>query len=218
MKKVLLVLVACLLASTLSAQVLWSEGFSDGIPTTWTMFNDNNISHNEYQRDAWVVNQSLGNPAPAVVSASWFDPAGVADRWLITNSFTVPDSGYFFELEAACYEEAYPDGFMVKVSTTDRESRAAFTTTIINVPAATASFEKYRGSLDAFIGQTIYIAVIQNSNDMNFIVCDNFKVYIPAQNDVDLVSFALPHQLRPDLQCQWRYSHCHYHLWYQYPV
>ncbi len=192
MKKVLLVLVACLLASTLSAQVLWSEGFSDGIPTTWTMFNDNNISHNEYQRDAWVVNQSLGNPAPAVVSASWFDPAGVADRWLITNSFTVPDSGYFFELEAACYEEAYPDGFMVKVSTTDRESRAAFTTTIINVPAATASFEKYRGSLDAFIGQTIYIAVIQNSNDMNFIVCDNFKVYIPAQNDVDLVSFALP--------------------------
>ena len=188
---------AVFMASTMSAQTLWSEDFSSGvIPSTWTMFNDGFTAHHSSMRDAWNIstNPSYGNPAPSVVSCSWFDPqgAGVADRWLITDSFTVPATGYVFSLEAAAYEESYRDGFMVKVSTTDRDSRASFTETIINVPAATTSFEEYRGSLDAYVGQTIYIAVIQNSNDMNFLMADNFKVYAPAPNEVKLMSVNLP--------------------------
>lgn len=192
MKKVLLTLLAVLTLSSLSAQTLWSEDFSNGIPSTWTMFTDNNTAHNSSQAAAWSASSSYGNPAPGVVSASWFDPAGVADRWLITDSFLVPDSGYVFSIEAACYEAAYPDGFMVKVSTTNRDSRDAFTATIINVPAATTDFTEYRGSLDAYVGQTIYIAVIQNSNDMNFLIADNFKVLQPTQNEIQLLSVNIP--------------------------
>ena len=192
MKKILLVLLTVLTFSSLTAQTLWSENFSNGIPSTWTMFNDNNTAHNTSQTDAWNLSSSYGNPAPGVVSASWFDPAGVADRWLITNSFTVPDSGYVFSIEAACYEAAYPDGFIVKVSTTNRDSREAFTSTIIEVPSATTTFTEYRGSLDEFVGQTIFIAVVQNSNDMNFLIADNFMVTKPSQNDIQLVSVSLP--------------------------
>lgn len=192
MKKILLTLLAVLTFSALSAQTLWSEDFTNGIPSTWTMFNDNNTAHNTSFTNAWNASSTYGNPAPGVVSASWFDPAGVADRWLITDSFTVPDSGYVFSLEAACYEAGYPDGFMVKVSTTNRDSRAAFTETIITVPAATTDFTEYRGSLNAFAGQTIYIAVIQNSNDMNFLIADNFRVYVPSQNEIQLLSVSLP--------------------------
>ena len=192
MKKVLLVAVAMLLASTLSAQTLWEEGFSSGIPSSWTMFQDNNTAHNSNFTAPWTAVSSYGNPAPGVVSASWFDPAGIADRWLITDAFVVPAAGYVFALDAACYEAAYPDGFQVKVSTTNRDSRDAFTTTIINVPAATTDFTEYRGSLDAFVGETIYIAVVQNSNDMNFLICDNFKVYIPADDELKLMSVNVP--------------------------
>ena len=195
MKKTLLVLAAVLMASTMTAQTLWSEDFSQGIPSTWTMFDDGYVAHHESMRSgAWCASTTYGNPVPGVVSCSWFDPqgAGVADRWLITDAFMVPDSGYVFALEAACYEAAYPDGFMVKVSTTNRDSRDAFVTTIINCPAATAEFVEYRSSLDDFVGQTIYVAVIQNSNDMNFLMADNFKVYVPAQNDVALTSISMP--------------------------
>ena len=194
MKKTLLVLAAVLLASTITAQTLWSEDFSQGIPSTWTMFNDGYTAHQTNMLDAWNATDAYGNPAPGVVSCSWFDPqgAGVADRWLITDVFVVPDSGYTFSLEAACYEAAYPDGFIVKVSTTNRDSRSAFTETIINCPAATTEFVEYRGLLDQFVGDSIYIAVIQNSNDMNFLIADNFKVYKPAQNEVKLLSTSIP--------------------------
>ena len=159
------------------------------------MFDDGYVAHHENMRSgAWCISTTYGNPAPGVVSCSWFDPqgAGVADRWLITDSFMVPDSGYVFALEAACYEASFPDGFMVKVSTTNRDSRDAFLTTIINIPAATNSFTEYRGLLDEFVGQTIYVAVIQNSNDMNFLVADNFKVYKPSQNEVALLGLSMP--------------------------
>lgn len=193
MKKTLLVLAAVLMASTMTAQTLWSEDFSQGIPSTWTMFDDGNLAHHENMRSgAWCISTTYGNPAPGVVSCSWFDPAGVADRWLITDAFLVPDSGYVFALEAACYEASFPDGFMVKVSTTNRDSRDAFVTTIINIPAATNSFTEYRGLLDEFVGQNIYVAVIQNSNDMNFLAADNFKVYKPAENEVALLGLSMP--------------------------
>ena len=194
MKKTLLVLAAVLMASTMTAQTLWSEDFSQGIPSTWTMFNDNYTAHHENMRAAWNASNTYGNPVPGVVSCSWFDPqgAGIADRWLITDAFLVPDSGYVFALEAACYEAGYPDGFIVKVSNTNRDSREAFTTTIINCPAATTEFVEFRGSLDDFIGETIYIAVVQNSNDMNFLIADNFRVYKPAANEVKLLSASLP--------------------------
>lgn len=194
MKKSLLVLAAVLMASTMTAQTLWSEDFSQGIPSTWTMFSDGYTAHHESMRDAWNLSSSYGNPVPGVVSCSWFDPqgAGVADRWLITDAFLVPDTGYVFSLEAACGQADFPDGFVVKVSTTNRDSRGAFTTTIINCPAATGEFAEYRGSLDEFAGETIYVAVVQNSNDMNFLIADNFKVYKPAANEVKLLSVSLP--------------------------
>ena len=195
MKKTLLVRAAVLMASTMTAQTLWSEDFSQGIPSTWTMFDDGYVAHHESMRSgAWCASTTYGNPVPGVVSCSWFDPqgAGIADRWLITDAFMVPDSGYVFALEAACYEASFPDGFMVKVSTTNRDSRDAFLTTIINIPAATNSFTEYRGLLDEFVGQNIYVAVIQNSNDMNFLVADNFKVYKPSQNEVALLGLSMP--------------------------
>lgn len=194
MKKSLLVLAAVLMASTMTAQTLWSEDFSQGIPSTWTMFSDGYTAHQQGMGDAWNLSNNYGNPVPGVVSCSWFDPqgAGVADRWLITDAFLVPDSGYVFALEAACYEANFPDGFIVKVSNTNRDSRGAFTTTIINCPAATGEFAEYRGSLDEFAGETIYVAVVQNSNDMNFLIADNFKVYKPAANEVKLLSVSLP--------------------------
>lgn len=192
MKKILLSVFALLMGAAMNAQTLMSEDFSEGIPSTWTMFQDNNTAYNSNFTNAWTHVESYGNPAPAVVSASWFVSPAQADRWLITDALTIPDSGYVFAIDAMCYELAYADGFAVKVSTTNRDSRNAFTETILSVEACTDAFVTYQANLDAFIGDTIYIAVVQNSNDKNFLIADNFKVHIPANYDVELASLNLP--------------------------
>lgn len=192
MKKVLLTVVALMLGATMNAQTLMSEDFSSGIPSTWTMFQDNNTAYNSNFTNAWTHVTTYGNPAPAVVSASWFVTPAQADRWLITDAVTIPATGYFFAIDAMCFELAYADGFAVKVSTTNCDSRDAFTETILTVPACTDQFVTYQASLDDFVGETIYIAVVQNSNDKNFLIADNFKVYIPADYDIELASLNLP--------------------------
>lgn len=192
MKKILLTVVALMLGATMNAQTLMSEDFSSGIPSTWTMFQDNNTAYNSNFTNAWTHVPTYGNPAPAVVSASWFVTPAQADRWLITDAVTIPATGYVFAIDAMCYELAYPDGFAVKVSTTNRDSRDAFTETILTVPACTDQFVTYQASLDDFVGETIYVAVVQNSNDKNFLIADNFKVYVPASYDIELASLNLP--------------------------
>lgn len=194
MKKVLLTLASVMVAFAMNAQTIFNEGFNDGtIPTGWTMFNDNNTSNSEYYREAWVGVPSQGNPAPCVGSQSWFTTPGTADRWLITPAITIPAEGsYALTLEAMAYEASFPDGFQVKVSTTDASSRSSFGAPIINVPACTDNWTEYSANLSAYAGQTIYIAIIQNSNDMNLLFVDNVKVYQPAENEIVLTSVVLP--------------------------
>lgn len=192
MKKVLLTLAALFMVGTMSAQTLLEEGFDNGIPSGWTMFNDNHNAHNTYYTDAWAANPSSGNPAPCVASTSWFDDAGQADRWLITPAIAITSNAFAFEIEAACYEAAYPDGFQVKVSTTSNSSRSEFTQTILNVPACSDQWTSYSADLSAFEGETIYIAIIQNSNDMNLLFVDNVKVFAIQENEANLVNFSMP--------------------------
>lgn len=193
MKKLLYTLIILFCGASVEAQVLMDEGFDNGIPERWTTFSDTNTTHNEAYRDAWVVSNEYGNPVPGLVSASWFNTPGRADRWLITDSITIPDSGYVFSVEAAAYEQAYPDGFAVKVSRNGRMFRNNFDIGyLLQVPQCEGGMEPYTASLDAYAGQRIYIAIIQNSNDRNFLIIDNVKIYKPEQHAIALTDIEVP--------------------------
>lgn len=193
MKKLLYTLIILFCGATAQAQVLMDEGFDNGIPERWTMFSDTNTTHNEAYRDAWVLSNEYGNPVPGVISASWFLTPGRADRWLITDTVTIPDSGYVFSIEAAAYEQAYADGFAVKVSKNGRMFRHNFDMGyLMQVPQCGGGMEAYTASLDAYVGQRIHIAIIQNSNDKNFLIVDNVKVYKPEQHAVALRHIEIP--------------------------
>lgn len=194
MKKLVLSLMAVAMAFTMSAQVIFQEGFDNGIPAGWTLLNDNNSAHSAAYTNAWNNLAEQGNPAPCIGSQSWFDNVGTCDRWIITPAIQIPaDGSYCVYVDAMAYEAAYPDGFQVKVSTTTGAARTDFDATpIINVPACTDSWTEYSGSLAAYAGQTIYIAVINNSNDMNILWVDNIKVAQPSENELVLNKVNLP--------------------------
>jgi len=194
MKKLVLSLLAVAMAFTMSAQVIFQEGFDNGIPSTWTLLNDNNTAHSAAYTNAWNNIDAQGNPAPCIGSQSWFDNTGVCDRWIITPAIEIPAEGsYSVYVDAMAYEAAYPDGFQVKISTTTGAARTDFDATpVINVAACTDAWTEYTGSLAAYAGQTIHIAVINNSNDMNILWVDNIKVAQPAENEIVLTSLNLP--------------------------
>ena len=77
------------------AQTLLSEGFEDGIPSTWTNID---ADADEYQ---WTLNSNESATAHSgskyVYSRSWVGGTGALhpDNWLITPTVTIPSSGNY---------------------------------------------------------------------------------------------------------------------------
>ncbi|MDO4217932.1 MAG: choice-of-anchor J domain-containing protein [Bacteroidales bacterium] len=199
MRKIVLFIVALTSVLTLRSQSLLVEDFSNGIPSDWTMFNDENISYNTSYRNAWVLNTQRGNNAPCVASTSWFSSVSQADRWLITPALTIPTANYKLVFEAAALEDAYPDGFEIRISTNGDSLRSNFEdSAVLSVARCSSSWTEYMVDLSSYVGQTIHIAFIQNSLDMNLLMLDNIYVGIPAQNAIALRQLYIPSSAKID--------------------
>jgi hypothetical protein len=89
-----------------------------------------------------------------------------------------------------------PDGYLVKISTTGTAT-ASFSTTLLTVSAENPSWNARSLSLNAYAGQTVQIAFVNNSTDLYLLFLDNVKVIVPAANDIILSSVA------PTSQASW---------------
>lgn len=199
MKKQILTVAAIITAAITNAQT-WSENFSSStapnIPATWSQNNVDGktvysgLSSWNFGTRAWVTKDiSALNAADAaahgkiVASTSYYTPAGIANDWLITPSFTVPVNGVL-QWDAMASNANFPDGYQVKLSTTGTTT-AAFSTNLLTVPGETAgSWNTRTINLNSYAGQVVNIAFINNSNDMELLLMDNFSVLVPASNDM----------------------------------
>lgn len=193
MKRLLFFLISLGMALAMQSQALHFETFDNGIPADWTLLNDNNTAHQQDYADAWTVRADIGFPAPSVVSTSWFNRQNYADRWLVSSPVYVPDSGYHFMMSAACVDPAYRDGFEVRISTTGGDAKDSFpASSVIKVNYCDTVFHEHHTSLDAYVGDTIWIAVIQNSWDMNLLIVDNLRIAKPEEPELSIVKFNCP--------------------------
>ncbi len=202
MKKQLLA-IAVLTAGIASAQT-FSENFSSttapGLPATWLQ---NNVDGNtvaasatfSFGTNAWVSRNYSASTDPAtaahgklVVSTSWYTPAGIANDWLITPSFVVPANGVL-AWDAIATDAGFPDGYVVAISTTGTTT-ASFTNTLLTVAAENPTWNSRAISLNTYAGQTVRIAFVNNSNDMNVLLLDNISCIVPAANDLKITSIA----------------------------
>lgn len=197
MKKQLLAL--AILGSGLANAQVWSENFSSstvpGLPAGWAQVNQDgltvssSLSAYSFGTNAWVTyNGTSAYPTygKCVASTSWYSPVGVSNDWLITPSFTVPANG-ILEWDAIARDPQFADGYQVKISTTGTAT-ANFTTNLLTVTAENASWTHRMVNLNAYAGQTVNVAFVNNSNDKFILLMDNFNFVVPPAQDGNVVS------------------------------
>lgn len=181
------------LSQTFDGVTLNSSGRGN-IPATWKQYNvDNKTPASQlsyFGTNAWIT-VSNGTDTFAA-SHSWYNPAAASNDWLVSPSVTIPASGTTYVTFAAMAPDAdFPDGFSLKLSTTT-DAVASFTTNLLTVAAAEQSFTSYAVDLSAYAGQTIYLAWVNQSNDMFLLFLDDIQVSTLPALDVAVTNVTLP--------------------------
>ncbi len=168
------------------AQILFSQDFESGLldPMTAVDVDGKTLDPSvaSFAGPTWTVVQS-GPTNKQVLSTSWFTPVGKADDWLISPALDITVGNTFLIWEAYSPDASYRDGYEVRLSTTDSLT-PSFTTVLLTVPAELTTTQTRSVKLDAFIGQTIYFAFRNNSNDKYLLYMDNIRVEVLKDNDV----------------------------------
>jgi len=180
-----------------NAQPIYFEDFNSGIPTSMTLTDVDGFN------PASTVISTAGSFSAVTIlnedcagSVSWFSPTGIADDWMVTPAITLPNStsGITLEFDAIVFESAYPDGVEIYVSTTGTSpsdfTGAALYSSTPTTPGPITTPIPGNGendtwttrsiSLTPYVGQTIYIAFRNNSNDMHVLGIDNIAVNVAA--------------------------------------
>lgn len=164
--------------------------FEEGMPGNFTLATlDNGVVYNTNifpNNEAWAI--FTGSPSEGVfpigtqcaASQSWFSSGdGPANRWMITPPIKL-GADAMLQWDARAFEAAYPDGYVVRLSTTNNDTES-FTHTILTVPEENGEWTNRVSDLSAYIGDTVYIAFIQNSDDMNILLIDNINILGTAE-------------------------------------
>ena len=121
--------------------------------------------------EAWVMNSSVAK------STSWYSSPGKSNDWLVTTlPISIQSSSIFLTWKAIAYDENYRDGYKVYISTTgnkvsDFTNPAQFTISNENSTWTTRGID-----LSAYLGQNIYIAFVNNSDDQYLLGIDDIFV------------------------------------------
>jgi Secretion system C-terminal sorting domain len=189
MKKLLL-LSLTLIGLNGNAQIIYQENFQTITSLTtsgWTLYNDTNSPQGTYATifpDAWnIVAWTAEGTNKTASCPSWFTPAAVADRWLITPPIVIPSGSgsvsLTYKARSHDTDPLYQDGYSLKLSTTNN-AKISFTinlTTIASAPNGLISATPTTTiDLSAYSGQTIRLAWINTSNDQNLLSIDDIKV------------------------------------------
>lgn len=177
MNKRIWIVVFVVLCQVAKAQTtVFSEDFQAGIPATFTLIDNDGLtpdaSVSEFT-DAWISKEDPDNAGDTVAaSTSFFDPVGIADRWLITPPITLGAYGNFLYWEAKSHDASFPDAYQIMISTTDTQISSFDTLHTVLAEIDTWNSRSLNLSDSAaYLNQTVYIAFVNRTND-------GFKLYI----------------------------------------
>lgn len=162
--------------------VAFTEDFQSGIPNLWSVVDNDNLTPHpdvsEYN-EAWIVAEDPDSAGNFVASAtSYFDPAGQADRWLITPQLNLTGYGNLLSWTAKSHDASFPDSYLVMISTTGN-SPSDFTDTLTGVFGEFDLNQRRTLNLSdsGYVNQPVYVAFRLRTED-------GFKLYL---DDVTLV-------------------------------
>jgi thiol-disulfide isomerase/thioredoxin len=200
MKAKLLITTIALLSYSNANSQIFSEDFNTGIPATFTLTDVDGLTPNNTNFTVGSFQAGNLTAENCAISVSWFNPLGQADDWMVTPAITIPSSTspISLQFDALGFEAAYSDGVEVYVSTTGSTPSDFTGIAIYNSTPTTPGPNPVGGENDvwttrsvdltSFVGQTIYIAFRNNSNDMNMLGIDNVTVSELLDDNAELVS------------------------------
>lgn len=183
---------AFLLASLSANAQIFSENFDSGLPSTWTVIDNDGRTPNSATANlssaGWHEVTQSGNGV--VGNTSWYDPAGAADDWLVTPQIAIPAgaSNPYFLYDIRTPDASYPNNFKVLVSTTG--TAMSDFTDITGTLEATTTFTTMGVDLSSYDGQSIYVAIQDVSNDKFVLFVDNVQVVELESTEISLENVA----------------------------
>ena len=178
------------------------EDFEEGIPDTWTTIDADEDGNNWFALDDLMdiysyyttIPDWAHNSSNAAMSPSYANGAGAfnSDHWLITPQIELGGTLRFY---ARSMDATYKDSYEVLLSTTTADI-TEFTETLQVMAAASAnSWDEVLIDLSAYADQPGYIAIHHVSENMYFLVIDDFGIY-PSEADVPAGEWVeLPNQV-----------------------
>ena len=186
MKKTLLSLALLASLTSVTNAQYFTENFDGNGPgiSNWTLIDvDGNTPYStmSFVNNAWVTidrlnyNESASNMAAA--STSWYTPAGTSNDWLISPVINLTNSvAPRLKFQAKAQDPDYRDGYLLKVAPNGGNTVADFTDTLFSTNGENGDWTQRVFGLEAYNGQSIRIAWVNNSNDMFLLFVDDIVV------------------------------------------
>lgn len=178
-KKLIAVFTLAFASITFSQTEILNENFESGIPANWEFIDVDqqipNAAVSEYT-SAWIVKADPEDTINKTISStSYFNPAGQANKWLITPQITLGTYGNYLKFKAKSFDPSFPDNYKILISTGNLI--ADFQDTIAIVVQETPYWIDREFKLDsAFNGQAIFIAFVNTTNDGHSLYLDDIIV------------------------------------------
>ena len=155
------------------------EGFEEGIPSTWTLIDNDGDGNNWTASTAGAYEGSY-----CATSASYSGSALTPDNWLCTPQIALNGE---MKVWLRAQDPEWPDEhFAIYLTTADSPTVRNFTrgTTLVAETVATGEYVEYTYDLSSYNGQMGYIGIRHfNCTDMFRLNVDNFGLYgavVPA--------------------------------------
>lgn len=175
-------LAATLCLGTTRAQTeVFNEDFQGGIPSTWTILDlDSLTPHpNVSQYDtAWIATEDPDSLEDIVAGAtSYFEPAGQANRWLITPQINLGAYGNILYWNAKTHDASFEDSYLVLISTTGVNPED-FTDTVGIYAFENAYWTERSINLSdsGYVSENVHVAFVLVSEDAYILYLDDVKM------------------------------------------
>lgn len=195
MKKIFTLISALLLTvSALHAEtVLVDYDFNDGDKSGLGVYDVDNLTPSDFMQqigfsvgNTWILIKDTNTSTDMFVgSTSQYKPAGQANDWLVLPATLIPGHGFSLEWKSQAFYANKRDGLKVFISTQGGKPEDFPTTPVWEVAeeeiGATedyfeGEFIQHSISLDDYVGETIYIALVNQSYDKSLICVDDIRV------------------------------------------
>lgn len=180
-------------AISASAQTYIKEDFDKGVPETFLCLDmDRNTPSIDMAArgfevgTAWVASRYSKDEGLAACATSWYSPAGKADDWMITPAFTVGSADAVLSWKAASLDPEFRECYQVFISdAADSPEEFRNLEPAFKTAAEQKTWTQRSISLAPWLGKTIRVAFVDNSNDRSAIFIDDLFAGVPQSLVLD---------------------------------